>query len=347
MLEKALTAKSKHCIVIGAGIAGACAADSLARRGWQVTVLDAAAEPASGASGLPVGLFAPYPSADNNFASQITTIGVEFTQLLAARLLINGIDWQRSGLKTRMYGEADVLRADAGWIKPRALVQACLSQPGVTWHGDCAVSSLRHQGDDWEALGDHMQVLARADNIVIAAANQSAALLATVADAPKLTLQAIRGQVTFGSLQDIDVASRSSVPVNGDGSYIETNSEWLVGATYDRINLSLEANITDQVANFERLESLVPETANQLKPVFTRDEVRNWVGIRCASSDRLPIVGEVVQGVWLATALASRGLTFAPLCAELLAMQMSRETTTHLPLNPRLVKALGIQRYVK
>ena len=72
-----------HCIVIGAGIAGACVAQSLAQRGWQVTVVDAAAEPASGASGLPVGLYAPYISADNNFTSQISAVGVQFTQKLA------------------------------------------------------------------------------------------------------------------------------------------------------------------------------------------------------------------------------------------------------------------------
>ncbi|MBY0409039.1 MAG: FAD-dependent oxidoreductase, partial [Burkholderiaceae bacterium] len=41
------------CLVIGAGLAGAAAAASLARRGWHVRVLDAANTPAAGASGLP------------------------------------------------------------------------------------------------------------------------------------------------------------------------------------------------------------------------------------------------------------------------------------------------------
>jgi tRNA 5-methylaminomethyl-2-thiouridine biosynthesis bifunctional protein len=51
-----------RCLVLGAGLAGATAAASLARRGWQVTLLDAARAPAAGASGLPVGLFAPHLS---------------------------------------------------------------------------------------------------------------------------------------------------------------------------------------------------------------------------------------------------------------------------------------------
>lgn len=47
----------RDAIVIGAGIAGCSAADALTREGWQVTVLDAQAGPAQGASGNPGGLF--------------------------------------------------------------------------------------------------------------------------------------------------------------------------------------------------------------------------------------------------------------------------------------------------
>ena len=307
-------------------------------------MLEAAPAPASGASGLPVGLYAPYVSADNNFTSQITDIGVEFTLGLAKRLLIEGVDWQASGLMTRKYGEKEQWFSNAGWIKPTSLVHACLNQVGVTWRGNCDVQSLSRHGDLWQVLDAEKHVFAEVDTVVIAASNLSADLLNTVASAPKLNLQAIRGQVTFGNLQDVKATSRSSFPVNGNGSYIETNDSWLVAASYDRLNMSMDANITDQVENFERLESLVPEIATHLKPTFVRGDVRNWVGIRCASHDRLPIVGEIMKGLWVTTALASRGLTFAPLCAELLAAQMQNE---ELPLTPRLVKALSIQRYLK
>lgn len=307
-------------------------------------MLDVTPAPASGASGLPVGLYAPHVSADNNFTSQITDIGVEFTLGLAKRLLVKGVDWQASGLMTRKYGEKEQWFSKAGWIKPTSLVHACLNQVGVTWRGNCDVQSLSRHGDLWQVLDADKHVFAEVDTVVIAASNFSADLLNTVASAPKLNLQAIRGQVTFGNLQDVKATSRSSFPVNGNGSYIETNDSWLVAASYDRLNMSMDANITDQVENFERLESLVPEIATHLKPTFVRGDVRNWVGIRCASHDRLPIVGEIMKGLWVTTALASRGLTFAPLCAELLAAQMQNE---ELPLTPRLVKALSIQRYLK
>lgn len=51
------TPSRRDAIVIGAGIAGCSAADALTREGWSVTLLDANAGPAQGASGNPGGLF--------------------------------------------------------------------------------------------------------------------------------------------------------------------------------------------------------------------------------------------------------------------------------------------------
>jgi tRNA 5-methylaminomethyl-2-thiouridine biosynthesis bifunctional protein len=310
-----------------------------------VTVVEAAAEPANGASGLPVGLYAPYISADNNFTSQISSVGVQFTQQLATRLLIEGKEWQPSGVMSRKYAEAERWHADAGWIKPAALVKACLLQANVSWRGNCDVKRLARDDEHWMLLGSDNQLIAQANMVVIAASNQSADLLCDIPKAPKLNFQAVRGQVTYGDLKEAKTLPHPpNYPVNGGGSYIETDTEWLIGATYDRDNRSLEPSIRDQVDNFERLENLAPELAAQLKPRFERGLVNNWVGIRCATTDRLPIVGEVLPGLWLCTAMASRGLTFAPLCAELLAAECEGEA---LPLNSRLRKALGILRYMK
>lgn len=47
----------RHALVVGGGLAGCAAAWALCRQGWQVTVLDSHAQPASEASGNPGGLF--------------------------------------------------------------------------------------------------------------------------------------------------------------------------------------------------------------------------------------------------------------------------------------------------
>ena len=59
-------------------------------------------------------------------------------------------------------------------------------------------------------------------------------------------------------------------------------------------------------------------------------------------SDRRPLVGPLNEdGLWACTALGSRGLSFAALCAELLAAEWHGEP---LPLPANLAKALGTQR---
>ena len=345
-----------EAIVIGAGIAGACVAASLAQRGWQVTVLDAAATPASGASALPAGLYAPYLSADHNLTSQITASGVLMTQQLARRLLVEGVDWQPSGLLERKTNQLQTIterwHPDAGWLKPAALVRACLAQPGVTWRGNCDVKRLVRQDDRsgsvWAALDADNQTIAQAELLVIAAAQGSADLLNTIPEAPKLTLQPVRGQVTYGDLSDLaslEQQVKPSHPINGNGSVITTDTQWMVGAGYERDSTDLAPTISDQVANFERLQSLHPELAVHLHPLFQRGAVNNWVGVRCTYRDRLPIVGQVSPqrwpGLWLCTAMASRGLTLAPLCAELLTAQLHGEP---LPLSARQTQALGMGR---
>ena len=167
-----------RCMVIGAGLAGAATAASLARRGWQVQVLDAAATPAAGASGLPAGVFAPHPSPDDNVLSRISRSGVRAMLQHAAPLLQAGVDWQPDGVLERRLDAAlglpanwhsgpgadwsqqagvELLRAAglangelalwhlrAGWVRPARLVAALLAQPGVAWCPNARVAQLQH-----------------------------------------------------------------------------------------------------------------------------------------------------------------------------------------------------------
>ena len=166
-----------RCIVIGAGLAGAASAASLARRGWQVQVIDSAGAPASGASGLPVGLFAPHLSADDNLFARVSRSGVRALLQQGAALLQHGVDWQASGLLERRpadrlglpNGWMDGPGADwcgpasaaslqaaglpldtsacwharAGWVRPARLVAALLAQPGIEWRGHTHVAQIK------------------------------------------------------------------------------------------------------------------------------------------------------------------------------------------------------------
>jgi len=163
----------------------------------------------------------------------------------------------------------------------------------------------------------------------------------------------VRGQVMWGAMAAHD--GLPATPVNGDGHLIahvpaagDGTQLWLAGATFDRDSTNLEANGADATANRERLARLHPAAAAALAASLDRGQVNAWVGVRCASGDRRPLVGPLdadeasgAPGPWACTALGSRGLSFAALCAELLAAQWHGEP---LPLPANLAKALSTAR---
>lgn len=328
--------RAGHAVVVGAGLAGAAAAASLARRGWQVRVLDTASAPASGASALPAGLLAPHTSPDDNLLSRLSRAGVRMTLDEAAARLQAGQDFERTGsLEKRPEG---TLRHEAAaWIKPAALVRAWLSAPGIGWQGHARVARVEAGNGGWQVLDGQGRPLAQADLVVLAAALGCGELH------PALALRPVRGQVTWGWREGEPLAPS---PLNGHGHFLPRvplsgRGAWLTGSTYGRGETALEPREEDQQANLQRLRELAPEVAARLEPAFTSGAVRAWTGVRCASPDRRPLIGELEEGLWVSTAMGSRGLTLALLCAELLAARLHGEP---LPLPAKLAAALDVAR---
>ena len=399
-----------RCVVIGAGLAGAAAAASLARRGGEVVVLDAAEAPASGASGLPAGVLAPHVSPDDSALSRLSRSGVRATLQQADALLSAGRDWSPSGVLERcldhprrlpaawQHLDVDAARewvrpasveqlarcglaasdealwhAKGGWIQPASLVRAWLATPGVKWRGLATVRTLaRHEGV-WHALDESGHALASGELVILAAGHASRPL-AESADAsasehlavgaannvhPSPALQAVRGQVTWAPLEADHARQLPPFPVNGHGSFVAGlplpggppgRLAWLTGSTFERGNESLEARPRENQHNLERLRTLLPDAAMRLADAQLPNApnlVRDWAGVRCATPSRLPALGSLspmnatcahaLDNVWLFSGLGSRGLTFAALCAELMAARLHAEP---LPISQRLADAL-------
>ena len=106
------------CAVVGAGVAGASVAAALARRGWQVQVLDQADAPAAGASGLPVGLVVPHVSGDDCALSRLSRAGVRLMLHQARTLLQAGLDWDQTGTLERcLEGITNLPHADSAYAQ--------------------------------------------------------------------------------------------------------------------------------------------------------------------------------------------------------------------------------------
>ena len=376
-------------VVVGAGLAGAAVANSLARRGWQVLVLDAASAPAGGASSLPAGLLVPHVSSDDGLLSRLSRSGVRMTLQQADALLDRGVDWHHTGVLAhdvdppgtasaspqpspgaafswgRCATSAQLVdaglaatskafwHASAGWVKPARLVDAWLDTHGIAWLGNARAAAVVPAPRGWQIVDTAGTTLAQADLVVLAAAVGSQALARTVNPAP-WALQAVRGQVSWGihTAQHQGESKDNGLPdfpVNGHGGFMPAvpcpeGLLWLMGASYERGCDTPVVKEQDHDLNLARLRRLLPRAADLLAGKFNAGEVRAWAGVRCTTPGRLPALGRIASTrsgaeVWVCSGMGSRGLTFAGLCAELLAAHLHGEP---LPVERRLAEALMV-----
>jgi len=379
----------RAALVLGAGLSGSAVACSLARRGWQVTVLDARSGVGAGTSGLPAGLTAPHVSPDDSVLSRITRASVRATLQRCAELLQPGTDWAFSGvLEHRVEGKRALPAGDAwpaqghewsthatpdqleraglprqaqalwhamaAWLRPRQLVAAQLSTPGIEVRWATHVDTVRHSPQGWQAVGSDGQVLAEAGQLIVAGGFHTRALLPDV----PLPLNPLRGQISMGPLDTLPQAFRTQLPdmpVNGHGSFISSvplppehggGPGWYLGSTFERACPQAVLRDEDHAANHARLATLLPKLSEPMRPAFALDSVLAWAGLRCTLPDRLPAVGPVqpdtLPGLQVCAGMGARGISLSVLCGELIAAQLEGEP---LPLAPSLAAHLMAQRF--
>lgn len=248
----------ERCAVIGAGLAGASVAAALARRGWQVHVLDLAGAPAAGASGLPVGLVVPHVSRDDCALSRLSRAGVRLMLQQAGDLLTIHQDWAPSGVLERQVDgtsklpktwppsgaqwseshhelasakplDTGIWHQPGAWVKPAALVTAWLAQPGVTFQPNAEVTDVRRTDGIWELLDATGTTLCRAERVVFANAGGAFHLLHKMKLLkPDLyglwehlpATQGMRGLLNWDFHQVPIDTSFPAFPVNGSGSVV-------------------------------------------------------------------------------------------------------------------------------
>ncbi|WP_347556837.1 tRNA (5-methylaminomethyl-2-thiouridine)(34)-methyltransferase MnmD [Robbsia sp. KACC 23696] len=95
-----------RALVIGAGVAGCAVTDQLIRRGWHVTLIDQAEQPASGASGNPAGIFHPVVTRDEGRATRWSRAA-----FLYALRYWRGLDRrQENGARTLRWSDAGLVQ---------------------------------------------------------------------------------------------------------------------------------------------------------------------------------------------------------------------------------------------
>ena len=389
-LRPRAAAASRHAVVVGGGLSGSAVAWSLAQRGWTVELLDQADEPAAGASALPAGLVAPHVSPDDGALSRLTRAGMRLTRQRAAELLQQGEQWAPSGvLEHQVEGKHSLPRTEiwqraglassrvaseqqladarlapgtaalwhglASWLRPACLVRAQLDHPAIRWRGGCRVASVQALAEGgWQLCDEAGIELARAEQVVIAAAYDSSALLQAsgLATPP---LNPLRGQISWGALADLPAEARAllpAAPVNGHGCFMsgtpgpDGRPAWIAGSTFERGAAQAGLKPADQLANRDKLLRLLPALGAALAPAF--EQASAWAGLRCTLPDRVPAVGPLDAQAWpglhVCAGMGARGLTLSVLCGELLAALLHGEPW---PVERKLAQSLLASRFIK
>jgi tRNA 5-methylaminomethyl-2-thiouridine biosynthesis bifunctional protein len=371
-VRKASTASGseRSAVIVGAGIAGACAAAALARLGWRCTVLDRHAEPAFAASGNRAALFHGTAHAADGVHARLHRAAALLAARRYAPLIATGrVAGSASGLVRAHPGPtwaglppeyvqpgadgAPALYPAAGWIAPRDLVRALLGDPGIRFEAETPVHTIRAQDGTWSALDAQGQAIARAPVLVLAGAQGNDTLVRS-AGGPGWPTRASRGQVTwFGTPQ------RLERPITGEGYAVTLpGGDVLCGATAQENDTDPQVREADHVFNLARLRALtgiVPDPGARL---------HGRVAWRSQTPDRLPIVGAValatpaddsaarldrprrvprLPGLFVLGGLGSRGLTWGPLAGEVLAAWIDGAP---MPLEGDLVDAIDPARWI-
>ncbi|MGA0572808.1 FAD-dependent 5-carboxymethylaminomethyl-2-thiouridine(34) oxidoreductase MnmC [Variovorax sp. VNK109] len=370
-------APADHALVIGAGLAGACTAYALSQRGLRVTLLDAHSEAAGGASGLPAGLMVPHVSPDDAPMSRLTRAGAALMRRWIDDIALPRRHWRADGVSQRV-DDAHKARAPASWnglslfelqqtgttaarffadglaIEPAALVRELLARcPALDSRWNTGVASLARAGHGagWQALDTSGRVLAQAPLVIVAASLDSLRIAGSGGKAD--VLRPVRGQVTLGR-QALPEGTMPAHALSGDGYFVpaltpDSPWPWLVGASFERGKTALDATDEATAGNLEKLGRLLPAAAPGVTGDFAPGSARSWVQVRCASPDRMPLVGawpsaadNAGSGLYMLAALGSRGLSLAAICAELLACQISGEPW---PVEASLARAVDPARF--
>lgn len=375
----------RHALVIGAGLAGAAVCAALARRGWRLSLLDAASGPAEGASALPVGMLSPHITRAPTPLSRLSDLGVVDMRAELQRLVPQGAGWVDCEVDNRGHAAG---RWPAALVRPAALVQAWLAEAAARtllqtrWNAEVAQLRFDAATGRWQALDNSGQPLAEAPTVVVASAFGSFELLLHGAEqtAASLPLRPVQGQMSLAALDDAPLAER---PQRDNGVFVPVYEDsglpprwprriWAMGSTYERGRTSCELSVQAHQRNADSLQALCPPAAERMAQAMTQGRLLGWAQVRCASLDRLPLMGSLPRldqlavhmqaagvrrgrvplaavprwpGLYTLSALGSRGLTLSHWCATQLARQMDGLPAEIAEADQDLITALDPARF--
>jgi len=391
-VSTAIKHHTKSAIIIGAGLAGCFTAYSLAKRGWRITLIDELDGVGKWGSANQRAVLFPKLSAYKSPLTQFMLSSFLYAARVYQSLLKNGAigelngslllacnekerlahaslhNWlihypelgqlvgmqQASELAGLSLAHTGLFIPLSGWINSPALCQFLASTQGITLVTNSPVNQLVFNNDKWIVNDLKTEVLILANGNKMNQFNQT----------DHLPLKSIRGQMTV--ISSTQKSSDLRIPLSGEGHVLPAiNGVHSLGATFDSGLNVPQITCQDDESNMGKLKQLASEA------IWSDEIVAQWAGMRAATPDYLPLVGNVANaqqfvslfsglesnskrwiaqsgscypGLYACAGFGSRGLTTIPLCSEWLAAAINNEISS-LPRN--LQQAISPARFLR
>lgn len=358
-------------MIIGGGIAGAAAAQSLAQRGIASMVFDPAF--AQGLGGAHDGHVAvamtPQITRDDAPRARLSRAGLLLAHAVWRDSIGSSLDFcgslvvssDETEAKTQektveelgfdtdwvQYTDAQVASAYAkthlphgalffplgAKVQPQQLLQQLLSHTLISPSANQVQSIRWHDGKGWQLMTSSGQ-LYNTDHVIIANSTAAPSLLQPIL------------QDSMGSLQSLDVLGGQSTEVSacalvdpvqgvvaGNGYVIKhTADRYVMGSTYDTDSTAVTPEAHDEI--MQKIAGLVSLNKSATEPLSS------WFGVRAALKDHLPMVCQARPGLWLNIGYGSYGFSWAAAAAETISTYLCAEPAV---LERDLLRALYLR----
>jgi tRNA 5-methylaminomethyl-2-thiouridine biosynthesis bifunctional protein len=258
-----------------------------------------------------------------------------------------------------------------GWLNPPRVCQALTEHPLIRIE-QAAISHLNYDsaGERWQLIDAEGRELPAIDTVVLATSTSTGEF----EQSNHLPIKAIRGQISIAASAnrcDSTVAKHSLQTVLCGAGYIapEDGGEHTFGASYNLNTTDLAIRTEDHQHNLDLLEQNAEGLTSTLH-LPPAQQLNGRAALRCTTLDYLPIIGPAPRyddflndyaqlrhdassdiphpgqywpGLYIHCGLGSRGLSYAPLGAELLASQINGEPPV---LEQDLLSALNPARFI-
>ena len=252
-----------------------------------------------------------------------------------------------------------------GWVDPRGLARSFVARADerVEVRPGIEVAAIRRVGALWNLLDGSGRIVASASIVVLANAGAALDLLGSAA----WPMQRTRGQISGADLARWPNAEALRLPIAGSGYLLPAleGRIWF-GATSQAGDTDPHVRSEDHGENVKRLSGLVSRP-----PSIDIEVLAGRTGFRWSSIDRLPLIGAVPRsaigtaiglgndgqtsprpdqprfaprapGLFVFTALGSRGIAGSALGAQLLAASI---TGAPMPVEADLLDAVDPARF--